>query len=164
MDKPQINYTRRIKYTFNTTTGKAIRINTNCKVGERPGNAPAVFEVTDIPPDVTDQQVLKLYNQFPNDWFWEIGIYSYPYSLLEEAVTPEGSKLLLPTFKQHLEVIMSFKNKNVTQVIDYLATMLDKTTMTLWKYWKKNEAPRDTLIAINSVTHDILKGRLWTKD
>lgn len=161
MNALSMNHTRSIKYTFNTTTGKAIRINTNCKVGERSGNAPPVFEVTDIPPDVTDQHVLKLYRWFLNDWFWRIGIYSYPYSLLEYAVTPEGSKFLLPTFKQHLEVIMSLKNKNVTQVIEYLSSVLDRPAMTLWTYWEKNEAPRDALIAINSITHDILEGRIW---
>lgn len=160
MKKSQVNGTRTIKYTFDVNTGATRRINTMCPAGERPGVLPAVFEVTDIPGDVTDQHVLKLYNQFINDWFMQVGIYTYPYSLLEEGV----NKWLLPTFRKHLEIIMDKKNKNVTQVIDYLSEELDKTPMTLWTYWKKNEAPRDTLIAINAITHEILEGRRWKKD
>lgn len=166
MNQQPSNKTRTIKYSYNIHTGKTIRVNTQRKAGVGPGVAADVFEVTDIPADVTDQKVLELYNIFLNDWFQNIGIYSYPYSLIKEATTPVNGRMLFPfpTVKQHVEVIMDYKHKKVTEVIEYLAQMMDKGVSTMWRIYKENKAERDTLLALNFLTHDILERRLWTVD
>lgn len=164
MDEQPSNKTRTIKYSFDTNTGKTIRVNTQRKAGVGSVHKADVFEVTDIPEDVTDQEVFELYNVFMNDWFQNIGIYSYPYSLLKEAYTPVGGKILLPTVKQHIEVIMAYKHKKTTEVIEYLALMMGKGVSTMWRLYKDNKAERDTLLALNFLTHDILERRLWTVD
>lgn len=160
MTQPPINYTRSIKYTINPSTGRPIRLNTRCKAGERPGVATDVYEVRDIPPNVTDQQVLAAYNAVDTYWYTRIKIYSYPYEMLANATAISP----LPTVKEHLEAIMAHKQATITQVVEYLAVILGKTPKTLWGYWTSDKAPRDTIIAINSIAWDILEGRLWTVD
>lgn len=163
MNALAINHTRTIKYSYNIHTGKAIRVSTQRQAGAEPETSADVFEVTDIPPDVTDQQVLNLYNLFIDWWFQPIGIYSYPYSLLEKQQTT--GKIQMPSIKKHVEIIMNHKNTSPEKVIDYLSRSRyrEKTAdrNTLWKYYEANEAPWEIMTAINSITCDILANRVW---
>lgn len=70
----------------------------------------------------------------------------------------------LPTVKETMEALMAHKQATITQVVEYLAPVLGKTPKTLWVYWSTNKAPRDTMIAINAISRDIMEGRLWTED
>lgn len=156
MDQPPISYTRSIKYTYDPHTGQTVRINTRRKAGEGPGTQADIYEVRDIPANVTDQQVLAAYNAIDTYWYTRIKIYSYPYEMLAGST----ATIPLPGVREHLEAIMSHKQAGITQVVEYLAGMLGKTPKTVWGYWTTDKAPRDTVIAINTIARDILEGRL----
>lgn len=151
--------TRTIKYSYNTATGQTIRVNTQRKAGEGRGSSADVYEVRDIPNNVTDQQVQRVYESVDTYWYVRIKIYSYSYDFLKSA-----NWIPLPTVREHLDAIKAYKQKEITEVIEYLATIMDKGVSTMWRIYKEDKAPRETLLALNSVAYDILEGRLWTKD